>query len=132
MGEAYSYKCDKCNHEETLSLGVGFKYPMQLEEVKAEILAGKYGTTAEAFLKNNPTAKVIFDYAVYRCPNCGKVENLKHINIEVPGKRKVKIVYQCSRCSGTMTLQKNIPESFRCPECSGTLHIDLKDIVLWD
>lgn len=133
MGKAYSYKCDKCSHVETMFTGIGFRYPSMLEELKAEILEGKYGTTAEKALKENPEASVKFEDRIYRCPNCGKVENKKHIVISFPDEKKVRVRYRCERgCPDFLVLMARIPESMKCPKCSGTLHIDLKDIVLWD
>ena len=132
MGKAYSYKCDKCSHVETMFTGIGFRYPSMLEELKAEILEGKHGTKAEEALKKYPEANVDFEEKFYRCPNCGKVECKKHIMISTDEGNRIQVKYKCSRCNETMLMMVRIPESMKCPKCSGTLHIDLKDIVLWD
>ena len=132
MGKAYNYRCDSCNHTEVVSLGIGFRYSSMLEETREEIIAGKYGEAATSWLKKYPDASIEFENAIYRCPNCGEIENGKHIIISVPGINKIHIRHYCQRSTTTMSLQKNLPKSFRCPECGGTLSIDLETEILWD
>lgn len=113
--------------------GIGFMYEGILEEVKTDILAGKYGTAAENALRNNPEAQVEYEERIYECPDCGNVENKKSIIIYLPEGKKIKIKYSCEKgCKGFMRMMKKKPESMKCPECNGTLQINWDDMCHWD
>ena len=74
MGYGYHYTCNKCKHEYTVDLGVGFMFPDDYREILDDISKGVYGSELQELYNSFPYAAVNGERVAYICNGCGSWE----------------------------------------------------------
>lgn len=129
MGKGFVYKCPKCGREEELLSGVGFMSPVETDMERESILAGIYGTKAQAALIAHPEAPVSVERAMYQCRACGKLESRLAVTVKAP--IRVPTLQRCD-CGATMHRIRTGKDMI-CPECKQPLEAtDLVAVTMWD
>lgn len=75
MGSIFSFHCNKCGYHGGFKIGIGFSYERILNEIKEDILNGKYGENKRKIYLDNPDAKLECGNTLFRCPDCGNLYN---------------------------------------------------------
>lgn len=129
MGKGFVYRCPKCDHEEELLSGVGFMSPVEADMERESILAGIYGTKAQAALIAHPEAPVSVERAMYQCGACGKLESRLAVTVKAP--IRFPILQRCE-CGATMHRIRS-GKDMVCPACRDPLKkTDIVAVSLWD
>lgn len=71
MGRGIMFTCVECGASNTAEIGFGYMYPIEYEEVKNEIIAGKYGDEWKKLYQQNENVAVDAEVYVYSCRKCG-------------------------------------------------------------
>lgn len=50
MGQGFTMRCMNCGDESHYMQGIGFRYFAFLQEVKDDVIAGKFGKEAQTFI----------------------------------------------------------------------------------
>lgn len=130
MGKALIYKCQKCKHEETLFVGVGFLCPNPII-IEADIQKGLYGDKARAFLEAYPGYMIEAALEAYQC-KCGNIESKYHVVLKAPDVKTLSVRQHCTKCGSAMKMLNEMPEEMACPQCGSSLKLDMIDGILWD
>lgn len=59
MGQGFTIKCEKCGTENSYLQGIGFMYYSFLERTKEDVIKGKFGKDAKAFLQKIRTVSLM-------------------------------------------------------------------------
>ena len=103
--------------------------PVEADMERESILAGIYGTKAQAALIAHPEAPVSVERAMYQCGACGKLESRLAVTVKAP--IRVPILQRCE-CGATMHRIRS-GKDMRCPACREPLKkTDVVAVVMWD
>lgn len=152
MGSSMSFYCDHCHYSEDLLLGVGYRFPMEYEEITKNICEGKYGTAWKDLFLSKSRVAVNAEREAYFCPNCGKWENDYNLSLyepkesaeedaarsnyvcpwELRGKWKMMrlFVHKCPDCNKRMRYAR-MNDSPVCPKCGQQGEFDA-GTIFWD
>lgn len=71
MGCWAKYECDECGFTQDLFLGVGMRFPLLSDEVRASIAEGEYGAALKEAHDRCELPAVHPERKAYACPSCG-------------------------------------------------------------
>lgn len=83
MGQGYGFKCKKCNHEYSVSTGVGFIYPSIYEDTIKAAQAGKYGEEWRQLIDSKRYMDIDASEQVFVC-ECGNWKNEMDLSVYEP------------------------------------------------
>ena len=134
MGAVYGFECLCCGYKKTLSIGIGFLYPVIYNRVRQQVYQGYYGEEMRLFLKENPYRVIIAENELYVCEDCGELsardvlgmykpideteESIKKINKASMDARKPKMVLS-NELKGKYIKYKDYDH--RCDICNGKM-----------
>ncbi|MBQ3685953.1 MAG: hypothetical protein II933_06305 [Candidatus Methanomethylophilaceae archaeon] len=124
MGVGYLVSCRKCGMSKELMLGMGAIDP---NHFRPDILDGKFGEDAKAYLEQNPDAFFLVNHVPYGC-SCGYVTEFGEV--EFPDRDILirKKPRKCSNCGKRM--KRNNWGSGKCWMCGGDLAT--MENMMWD
>lgn len=129
MGQAFEYRCPVCGYHEEFLTGHGFISNAEATQEWENIMAGLYGSKAQAALIAHPEALVDAEHAVYQCGACGKLESRLAVKIAAPVLVSIRQYCDC----GAVMRRIKAGEEMLCPSCGKPLGNDaVMAGVKWD
>ena len=140
MGNAYSFKC-KCGYSFGASLGVGFLFPVEYQELWNSARDGKLGKELETFLSEHPEGIINADRVVARCRKCGKYKCVRNLSMYLPirstGRTErrwsVAMPFENVECAAPWDLEDSdryqlyADYQHKCDACDGDMEIISED-----
>lgn len=83
MGQGYEFKC-KCSYSFSPSLGVGFLFPKEYQELKESARKGKLGKKLKSFFAVHPEGGIDAEKVVARCKKCGRYKCVPDLSMYLP------------------------------------------------
>ena len=144
----YVLKCNKCDSEFEVYIGISSLFPMVYQQTIDEIKEGKYGEKIKDIFESVPNAAVDAGSYLYKCDRCGYWEETPGLSIYAPNDpedredtyvadpahdHKYHIykrhVHVCPKCRKRMRRISELEElnQLKCPNCGGTCKV--KDIL---
>lgn len=84
MGEGFSLRCENCDYQKSVYLGIGFAYPKIYEATVEEIKHGEFGEKLSTYFREHADAAVDPTIVLLRCPCCGEFTTGKKMTIFLP------------------------------------------------
>ncbi len=126
MGQGITLSCNQCGKEYTYLQGIGSMYFSFLEETKKDVLAGKLGKGAQAFLAAHPEAEFDARNEIYYCAKCQHLEQGVDIRIIAVDNTFHK-EYHCGKCRKAVMKPVKITQKMMeklskmpCSKCGST------------
>lgn len=150
MGNGIEFECKKCGNGYSVSVGIGFLYPLDHKKIRDDMKKGKYGEEFKKVLTENKNAVVNAENLLFVCPKCSGWSVEPDLSLYEPyseksageqfvmpaelaeSYRRIKrYVHHCPKCSTPMR-KRNVTAklSLSCPEC-GEKNPGISSI-LWD
>ena len=138
MGDGFTRRCMSCGAENHFFQGIGFHHISFLEEVKNDVLVGKYGKEAQAFISEYPNCEFDTCSEIYFCNACKYLKQGVDINMTYEDKSFTK-QYRCGKCRKTIMkpLKLKTKQQYEklykipCKKCGDSEHI-VVDFLMWD
>ena len=128
MGTGSTYCCPNCGYRKELHYGAGFRSFVS-EEVKREILEGRYGRNAQRVVREHPDASCAWYRPLFHC-TCGYYSVKDSVHIWGSDGLLYSPSIRCFYCHRKMWEVEDVTSAFPCPKC-GTL-MEETDFVCWD
>ena len=149
MGYGRRFYCLKCGYNFEEISGVGYMYPMIVEDVKEDGKNGKLGPMVKEFLDRYPDGTLNCEMAGFVCKECGAMKNDYKYTMYKPKEgikefppycmpdefRRFYTLYRryphkCDECGGDMKML-TVNAKPKCPRCGGMLGVGISSIC-WD
>lgn len=138
MGQGITIHCMKCGSENHYLQGIGFRYYAFLQEVKEDVIAGKFGKEAQSFITDYPDCEFDARNEVYFCNDCRYLKQGVEINMSYGDKSFAK-QYRCGKCRKTIMkpLKLKTERQYKklsripCKKCGDSEHITV-NFLMWD
>ena len=149
MGYGRRYYCEKCFYDFEEYGGIGYAYPMVVNDAKDEGKEGKLGPEVKAFLDLYPDGVLNCEMVSLVCKECGAMKNDCKYSMYKPkeGIKKFPVCclphelsqyysfykrypHKCNECGGDMKMlaANAMP---KCPRCGEVLKVGVSEIC-WD
>lgn len=138
MGDGFTRRCMSCGEEAHYMKGIGFMYFSFLQEVKKDVISGKLGKEAQAFITDHPDCEFDAWNEVYFCDECKYLKQGVEVNMSY-GDKSFKKQYRCGKCRKAIMkpLKLNTEKQYKklhqipCKKCGDSEHIVI-DFLMWD
>lgn len=138
MGQGITIRCMKCGSENHYLQGIGFRYFSFLKEVKEDVIAGKYGKDAQAFIAEYLDCEFDARNEIYFCNHCKYIKQGVEINMTC-GDKSFQKQYRCGKCRKVIMkpVKLNTENQYKklteipCKRCGDSEHI-MVDFLMWD
>lgn len=138
MGVGINIKCNDCNIEYSVNLGVGFLFPVVYAETLEKAKSGELGEELKAFFAEHKDGAINADDVALYCETCGNMETGQDLSCYVPVEgydpsSKEKLRWSVSFPAEGMdyVAPNDLEEKYRkvieyphkCGKCSGNMRI---------
>lgn len=138
MGQGFTMRCMSCGDESHYMQGIGFRYYAFLQEVKEDVIDGKFGKEAQAFIADYPDCEFDARNEVYFCNHCKYLKQGVEINMTY-GDKSFQKQYRCGKCRKVIMkpVKLNTEMQYKkltqipCKKCGDSEHITV-DFLMWD
>ena len=84
MGMAYGFECKKCKYKFSVSMGIGFMFPVVYQKTIKDVKAGEYGELGKMFFEMYPEGTMDVEETAFRCKDCGKYMSAPRLSMHIP------------------------------------------------
>jgi DNA-directed RNA polymerase subunit RPC12/RpoP len=137
MGQAYTYRCDRCGYEARFNEGRGYLvYRQSLDTyLKNRKIIFHYKThrVLDQLAKTEDNLTVDAGFKIYKCPHCRLLYDKVEVKVLRDDTVLHKSEFRCLQCRARLKLT-NIHrlKGAVCPSCKGdSFHIDKRQMLLW-
>ncbi|MFW6289818.1 MAG: hypothetical protein ACOC0R_02530 [Mariniphaga sp.] len=137
MGQAYTYRCDRCGYEARFNEGSGYlihRQPLDIYLNSRKVLFHyKTHHVLHRLSKTDSTLTVDAGFKIFKCPHCKLLYDKVEVKVLKDGKALHKSEFRCLKCKSRLKLT-NIHrlKKAACPSCRNhTFRINRRQLVLW-
>ncbi len=133
MGKGYSLKCRKCGYSFSASLGVGFLFVQNHQNILNDAKKGTFGKEIKQFLAEHPDGMLGSETVILQCMKCGNLKTGPDLSMYLPKEKHAPV----SSDDGSAELQKESISNvrpwelkheklygrydYRCRKCGGRM-----------
>ena len=123
MGRGRRFYCEKCGYDFEEYCGVGYTYPMVVEDAKSEGKEGKLGPVVKEFFDRYPDGTLNCEMVGLICKECGTMKNDCKYTMYKPKEGIKQFPPYCmpDEFNRFYTVYKHYPH--KCDECGGEMRM---------
>ncbi len=137
MGQAYTYRCDRCGYEARFNEGNGYhihRQPLGVYLNSRRVLFHyKTHNVLRRLARSDSSLTIDAGFKIYKCPHCNLLYDKVEVKVMKDGTSLHKSEFRCLRCRTRLKLT-NIHRLKQavCPSCrNSSFRINRQQMVLW-